>query len=742
MFTPFAIRVLKDGSTGQRKLLTSVSNSEGEREPLFYYLQEGFRIAPNENSLCISSDRLETKPLYPLRDNPTDIDISLSAIVGENGSGKSTLTELMMRLINNLAAMTIGEQYTSATCEHLHYIAHVHAELFYLTDGTPFRLRVENRKVSLHHYTAGIQTEENREFVLEPTPDYLSDIEHTRQGVEHPIVRSAADTDRSILSNTFYTYISNYSLYAYNPKDYGTEEIDPIEYERQVRKLAQEAFGKQFAGGLSVSSTEQRHWLCGLFYKNDGYQTPVVLVPFRRAGNININSERELAKDKLLALILSSPEFRTLNGHLRITDIAWSERQDEDYGKQRLTDKQLFDNLSDKEYALIRESVLDSWKRHAYNGVTNFYNRNRAHGKAQDYLVYKTLKIAATYPVYYEHYENMRETLKTMRSLGLTEEEVRTHYEAELRKETNDFIDRLSKDHSHITSKIWRTLHAMRHNLYSSQGGEMPITELADQLAGILQADTPRKKAATNRLEDLLPPPYIKTRLLLQENRDHSMVELGTLSSGEKQQIYSISSLMYHLKNLDSVWDDGGQERLRYRHVNVVFEEVELYFHPEMQRTFISNLTNGLHQCRFKHLKSVHLCFVTHSPFLLSDIPSRNILALDQNARPIEQRQIKSFAANIHDMLRNPFFMQKPMGEEASRLINHILEQLRTKGEALTADERLALRTAIETLDEPVMRNMLQQEYRRTLPETERRLAEIEKQMKALQAERDKLCGN
>jgi hypothetical protein len=54
---------------------------------------------------------------------------------------------------------------------------------------------------------------------------------------------------------------------------------------------------------------EDRCWLSGIFHKNDGYQMPLVLNPYRSVGNLNINNENELTQNRmfLLAIAKDSP---------------------------------------------------------------------------------------------------------------------------------------------------------------------------------------------------------------------------------------------------------------------------------------------------------------------------------------------------------------------------------------------------------------------------------------------------
>ena len=62
---------------------------------------------------------------------------------------------------------------------------------------------------------------------------------------------------------------------------------------------------------------------------------------------------------------------------------------------------------------------------------------------------------------------------------------------------------------------------------------------------------------------------------------------------------------------------------------------------------------------------------VTHSPFVLSDIPRSNVLVLSKH------REIagETFCANIHDMLGQSFFMEYSMGQIAQEEIEEIFSR-------------------------------------------------------------------
>lgn len=85
----------------------------------------------------------------------------------------------------------------------------------------------------------------------------------------------------------------------------------------------------------------------------------------------------------------------------------------------------------------------------------------------------------------------------------------------------------------------------------------------------------------------------------MQKEGQNGVIDFSNLSSGERQIAYTISNFMYHLVNVDSEWNDFYRDSahlqvIKYRYVNVVFDEVELYFHPELQRSFMGLLLQAL----------------------------------------------------------------------------------------------------------------------------------------------------
>ena len=67
-----------------------------------------------------------------------------------------------------------------------------------------------------------------------------------------------------------------------------------------------------------------------------------------------------------------------------------------------------------------------------------------------------------------------------------------------------------------------------------------------------------------------------------------------------------------------------------------------------------------------------NVIIVTHSPFVLSDIPKSRILYLKDGTSDYEEK-INSFAGNFGEMLYDSFFLKSTMGEFAERKIKRLI---------------------------------------------------------------------
>jgi len=702
--------------------------------------------------------------------------LSISAIVGKNGDGKSSIIELFMRVLSNFS-------YASGYLKDhndLKAIEGVFAVVYYSIGNSLYTLESNGKTLKL----SSDCIEKDYTFNIDNPIKEISEL-------------------KEIEDHLFYTQVSNYSLYAYNARE----------------------FHKEF-------TPTKECWINGIFHKNDGYQTPIVLNPWRDNGVIDINKENDLIRQRLTSLFVTNDSFRKINEKQEAISLKLSL-----FKNSKLEDKSLYDffkatlnidhslhieskmglqqiqnesvhydkinkgALNDRvstlismfksinefikqERALIKRAisirgkliddirkernepqwlpqdtdieqiissaeklfskyqdlpmlttlidiinelktsdiqhlnstqfmriVLISAYRYEWTKECDVSQLNSAIGeKVYDYLVYKSISIVEKYPQYREFNKNYYFT-------ELICDENQIH---RIRETCSSVIKKVTaKDKSHVTLKLRQTLNFVNFEpqykyIYSeiNDGSDTVIgfSNYRDRLNTI-----PEHKNGKLDTIELLPPPIFKIDINIKQTDSEKYTSLSELSSGERQELNSISSVIYHLQNISSISND--KDMIKYKYINLIFEEIELYFHPEFQRQYIKRLIEQISTAKLDDIHSINMCFVTHSPFILSDIPTRNILKLE-NGKPIleEEKSIlteQTFGENIHELLANKFFLENSfMGEFAKNKINSLIEYLvsDTPNQNTPWNDKKA-KDVIRIIAEPVLQERLQMLY-------------------------------
>lgn len=197
--------------------------------------------------------------------------------------------------------------------------------------------------------------------------------------------------------------------------------------------------------------------------------------------------------------------------------------------------------------------------------------------------------------------------------------------------------------------------------------------------------------------------------------------------------IFTISTFVYHSLNILSV---EGNDRLSYRNLCYILDEVEICFHPEYQREFVCRMCDTLERLGINRKARIHIIVATHSPFVLSDIPNGNVLKLeDGEPRGIDE----TFGANIHDLLNNGFFLEYSIGELAKRKIQSLFRvcadgNARISGRVMMMLKYVADHIADEYLrteaEKALMKLSHNDELRERKEQLKRELAEIESELR------------
>ncbi len=646
-----------------------------------YYDNNLYGNLKEKNSL----ERLESNSFFKKN-------INIQAIVGKNGSGKSSLMDLLYLSINNFACI-----FTNLMPRSNLYALGLYINLYFKENNVEYVLKCENYKISLCY----------RKPVVETRPE-IFEIDNYIE-----VNQSVAC---NIASKFFYTIVSNYSILSFIPSNYRANCME-------LSRLQGPCLSNKWLSNLVGES-----WIQRIFHKNDGYTCPIVLNPMRNEENIDVEKEMRLSKYRLLSLLIYAKKHDySFDDRYELNRIEVCFRNEFALNKLRrrwekfrdVDEKGIIDIVDGwlKDPESVSNLLIDVFKLKI--SIKSFNIKKIALAYLQDKIL--------SLPKYYS-YKRFDDGF--MDDLEIKDiDNVNKNHLGEL-------VEAIRLDSSHAVTKIHQAVNFLsikdNDGLLFVERHPWSFFDYEKEYEGAIRNCIAENKErwnacpkdvdyfyfpfvhaepwngdkieenrdfSWNEIVECLPPSVLDYEIYLYDKIDQKEVPYSKMSSGELQLLQTISAHLYHVRNIMSV----NGSRLRYENINMIFDELEICFHPEYQRLFVKKLVDILTNLKLNDSHSFNIFLITHSPFVLSDIPPERILYLKDGSMDVETK-ISSFAGNIGEMFSSNFFMDDTIGAYATKKLNEIINIDKRN---VSEEKKRAYEKIIESVGDSILKKLL-----------------------------------
>lgn len=579
-----------------------------------------------------------------------DRGVNVSAVVGKNGSGKSSLLNLIYLVLNNVGAVLVDNE-----CPKPKFVQGVCVELWFEVDGQECVIVCLDDEICFR----GVGS--NR-WAYSCTGKLRRCLQYGRfrqANLSPSGKRNALDR----FSNTFpYTITANYSMMGFVGED--------------------------------LNDAENARWMSYAYEQcMSGYQYPLQLLPWKVRNRIDFEKEKKDSNQRMLvtALMLYQKGCNILPEY-EYHDISF-EYNDDNCQRVLL-------GLNKRYGIRILQDVTDNTiERNIVGVVLKYLGIPLLSGHE---LRIRTLKILLFLEVVKQLPRVDQEKIYCNHLKGGVE--FNAPY---LGRKIRRVCDDLQKNQSWNAHEFHRLYNFLSNTnvLPTFMKGKFSYKEYYDWLSGNVKKDS-QKCVFTEaiRLSRSLPPNSYDSKIMYAD-ADGTLLSISDFSGGQKQFVYQVSTILYHIFNLMPAHNVDP----KYRMFNIIIDEVELCLHPDYQRSYLYWLLYILERLNMKDaLCRYNIMLVTHSPFVLSDIPRGNILYLENGHVASEKESfVNPFGANVNDILRQSFFMDKGfMGEFVRKKILSLLDFLTNPDSREIWDSETA-KFFIESIGEPLIKERL-----------------------------------
>lgn len=198
---------------------------------------------------------------------------------------------------------------------------------------------------------------------------------------------------------------------------------------------------------------------------------------------------------------------------------------------------------------------------------------------------------------------------------------------------------------------------------------------------------------------------------LVLRSENNSLIKLSNFSMHPQMSSGEVSfySLFSRILDITDRYNNGYDERDK---IVLFIDEAEIGFHPAWKKKFFNWLLVFLSTMPEYEFQ---LIITTHSPYLLSDVPAENVMLLqktESGCKILPKDTIKTFGANIHELLSDSFFLKDGfIGDFAKIILNELFSYLSGGLEATDTLNQKKAKTLIDLVGEPLLKSQLVQLY-------------------------------
>ncbi|MCT7638631.1 ATP-binding protein [Aliarcobacter butzleri] len=410
------------------------------------------------------------------------------------------------------------------------------------------------------------------------------------------------------------------------------------------------------------------------FHKNDGYKTPILIEP----GKMDSSLEYYLINKRIT-------KFYSILIDNKINSFFNPNRMKISYSYYKtIYNEKIFRKYQSFCIGMFEEDKHDKFMRQSYissieKKIEEFYLNHDLKGLSKLYIIIKILTIDKS-KVNEELYDELYITLKNIYLGSVSVDEIIKILDNKLNS-----LD-IKKLDSYETIKIYDSI------LFLKNINEQTTYEfIVDKIKNNEMLDI---KTMPLEIESL--PSWLNIRFFDEEKSYES------LSTGEKSIFILLITILYQVTNINDT---------TYNTIHIILDEIEMNLHPEWQKKFFREFLNSLNKVR---KKKIYLTLMTHSPFILSDLPKQNVIFLEKDEETgncinaTNKVDINPFGANIHTLLSHGFFMKDGlMGEFAKDKINQVYNFITDNDTSFIKIKKEA-QNIINLIGEPMLKKELQ----------------------------------